>query len=154
MDASGHREGVLGGLPGQSLSDGVRERGARGEPHRARSRLAPGVPGAVEEVDWPVKPPLPDHLIWLALWRVRRGGVSKLGECYLDGGQPLGVLLAVPAAASALAGTPAAVRHYCGPATAGHLRVQLCRAARRVPGRPPFEHPFVPAPGGQSAHLE
>jgi hypothetical protein len=43
---------------------------------------------------WPVKLPFPDHLSWLALRRVRRGGVSKLGDRYLDGGQPLGVLLA------------------------------------------------------------
>jgi hypothetical protein len=43
---------------------------------------------------WPVKLSFPDHLSWLALRRVRRGGVAKLGECYLDGGQPLGILLA------------------------------------------------------------
>lgn len=41
-----------------------------------------------------MKLPLLDHLSWLALRRVRRGGVARLGDRYLEDGQPLGVLLA------------------------------------------------------------
>lgn len=41
-----------------------------------------------------MKLPLNDHLSWLALRRVRRGGVAKLGARYLEGGHPLGILLA------------------------------------------------------------
>lgn len=40
-----------------------------------------------------MKLPLLDHLCWLALRRVRRGGVIRLHDRYCEGGLPLGVLL-------------------------------------------------------------